>query len=250
MKVVNGEHAPVLAATGLSAGYGRVPFVRDITLQVAPGEVVALLGANGAGKTTILRALAGELLPLKGQVLWKGAPIALPLHRRARLGLRYVTEERSVFMTLSARDNLRLGGAPIKESLDLFPDLRTRLDVRAGLLSGGEQQMLTLARALAAKPDVLLLDELSLGLAPLIVKRLMTAVREAANGGMAVVLVEQHVHAALQIADRVYVIRRGAITISGTAAEMRERQFDLQNSYLSNTDDGSSPGLPRNSEPS
>ena len=143
--------------------------------------MVALLGANGAGKTTTLLTLAGELPPLQGQVAFDGIVTKAPLYKRARNGLTFVTEEKSVFMGLSTRDNLRVAGVDMDEALTLFPELERRLHVRGGLLSGGEQQMLTLARALARKPRVLLADELSMGLAPLVVKRLLEAVRAAAD---------------------------------------------------------------------
>ncbi len=145
----------------------------------------------------------------------------------------FVTEEKSVFMGLSARDNLRVADVATDAALALFPELERRLSVRAGLLSGGEQQMLTLARALARKPRILLADELSMGLAPLVVKRLLDAVRAAADEqGTAVLLVEQHVRKALKYADRVYVMRRGKIELSGTGAEMRQRTDEIEDQYL------------------
>ncbi|MGD9752833.1 MAG: ABC transporter ATP-binding protein [Acidimicrobiia bacterium] len=223
-----------MRTVGLAAGYGSQPVVHDVAIEVHPGEVVTLLGPNGAGKTTTLLALAGELAPLAGHVELDGAVTRTPLHRRARNGLTFVTEEKSVFMGLSTRDNLRVGGVAVADALALFPELGRRLDVRGGLLSGGEQQMLTLARALARKPRLLLADELSMGLAPLIVQRLLEAVRAAADErGTAVLLVEQHVRKALQYADRVYVMRRGRIELSGTAAEMANRIDEIEEQYLS-----------------
>ena len=228
--------APVLHARGVSAGYGRQPVVTDIDLEVHPGEVVALLGPNGAGKTTTLLALSGELPLLGGEVLLGGVPTRAPLHQRARNGLTYVTEEKSVFMGLTARDNLRVGDVEPADAVRLFPELEKLLGVRAGLLSGGEQQMLTLARALCRRPRVLLADELSMGLAPLVVRRLLDAVRAAAlEHGTGVLLVEQHVRKALECADRVYVMRRGRIELSGSGREMRERTAEIENQYLSST---------------
>lgn len=225
---------PAVRTVGLAAGYGAQPVVHDVEIEVHPGEVVTLLGPNGAGKTTTLLALAGELPPLAGHVELDGAPTRTPLHRRARNGLTFVTEEKSVFMGLSTRDNLRVGGVRVQDALALFPELERRLDVRGGLLSGGEQQMLTLARALARRPRLLLADELSMGLAPLIVQRLLEAVRAAADEqGTAVLLVEQHVRKALRYADRVYVMRRGRIELSGTAAEMATRIDEIEDQYLS-----------------
>jgi branched-chain amino acid transport system ATP-binding protein len=224
---------PAIEAIGISAGYGPQAVIHDIDLRVHPGEVVALLGANGAGKTTTLLALSGELPLLGGQVRLDGQGTKAPLHRRARQGLTFVTEEKSVFMGLSTRDNLRVAQVDVAEALALFPELERRIGVRGGLLSGGEQQMLSLARALSRHPHVLLADELSMGLAPLVVNRLLDAVRDAADTrGTAVLLVEQHVRKALQYADRVYVMRRGRIELAGTAAEMRDRLTEIEDRYL------------------
>lgn len=222
-----------IEACGLSAGYGPQPVVHDIDLVVHPGEVVALLGPNGAGKTTTLLALSGELPALAGEVRRDGRVTTAPLHQRARDGLMFVTEEKSTFMSLSTRDNLRVAGADVDEALALFPELGKRLDVRAGLLSGGEQQMLSLARALCRHPRVLLADELSMGLAPLVVRRLLQAVRDAADSrGTAILLVEQHVRQALRYADRAYVMRRGRIELSGRAEDLRARITEIEDSYL------------------
>ena len=224
----------MLEARAVTAGYGPQAVIHEIDIEVRAGEVVTLLGPNGAGKTTTLLALSGELPTQSGVVFMDGTATKAPLYKRARNGLTFVTEEKSVFKGLSTRDNLRVGGVEIDDALSLFPELERRLDIRGGLLSGGEQQMLSLARALSRKPRVLLADELSMGLAPLIVKRLLEAVREAADGqGTAVLLVEQHVRKALQYADRAYVMRRGRIELSGTAADMRERIGEIEEQYLS-----------------
>jgi branched-chain amino acid transport system ATP-binding protein len=221
-------------ARGLSAGYGPQAVIFEVDLTVRPGEVVALLGANGAGQTTTLLTLAGELPPLGGDVFFDGVGARGPLYRRARNGLTFVTEEKSVFMGLTTRDNLKVAQVDVDEALALFPELSKRLGVRGGLLSGGEQQMLTLARALARKPRVLLADEMSMGLAPMIVKRLLDAVRAAADQqNTAVLLVEQHVRKALRYADRAYVMRRGRIELSGTAAELGARIAEIEDQYLS-----------------
>jgi branched-chain amino acid transport system ATP-binding protein len=222
-----------LQAEGLSAGYGPQAVIHDIELAVHPGEVVGLLGANGAGKTTTLLTLAGELPPLAGRVLMNGAVTTAPLYRRARAGLTFVTEEKSVFMGLTARDNLRVADADLDSALTLFPELKKLLGVRAGLLSGGEQQMLTLARALSRQPRVLLADELSMGLAPLVVKRLLDAVvRAAKQMGTAVLLVEQHVRKALEHCDRAYVMHRGHIALSGSTAELLAQITEIEDHYL------------------
>ncbi|MCW2982723.1 MAG: putative high-affinity branched-chain amino acid transport protein superfamily, atp bind [Conexibacter sp.] len=230
--------APVMSAQGLTAGYGAMPVIRDVTLEVHPGEVVALLGANGAGKTTTLLALSGELPLMGGEVLMDGTKRGASLHRLARNGLSYVTEERSVFKGMSTLDNLRVAGVDPDRVMALFPELERRLHVRGGLLSGGEQQMLTLGRALARQPRVLLADELSMGLAPLVVTRLLAAVRQAADEqGTAVLLVEQHARKALRFSDRVYVMRRGRIEMSAAAAEASSRIFEIEESYLAGKDE-------------
>ncbi|WP_338178115.1 ATP-binding cassette domain-containing protein [Jatrophihabitans sp.] len=208
--------------------------MRDVSLEVRAGQVVALLGPNGAGKTTTLLAMAGDLTPLSGEVWWLGERSRAPLFKRARSGLRFITEERSVFMGLSAQENLEIGGGDIRIALELFPELVPLLPRAARLLSGGEQQMLTLARALSAQPRALIADELSLGLAPVIVKRLLAAVRRAADAGTAVLIVEQQTHAALEVADEAYVLRRGRIEMSGRGAELRERRSEIESLYLSN----------------
>ncbi|WP_433218330.1 ATP-binding cassette domain-containing protein [Dactylosporangium sp. CS-047395] len=214
------EDAPVLELRGLSAGYDDLAVVRDVDLKVMRGEIVALLGANGTGKSTTILTAAGELPPIGGEVRWRGAVTTAPLHVRARMGMSFVPEERSVLMGMSVRDNLLLGPGRIERALELFPELEPLLATRAGLLSGGEQQMLALARALAANPVALLLDELSLGLAPLVVDRLFAALRRAADDdGVAVLLVEQQARRAMAVADRWYLLRRGAVAAAGDAAD-------------------------------
>lgn len=222
----------VLEGRGLTVGYGPNPVIENLDIVVGAGEVVALLGVNGAGKTTTVRALAGELRPTSGEVWFRGAPTKEPLHRRAARGMRLITEERSVFMGLSVADNLRLGGQPRQRCVELFPELEPLMARRAGLLSGGEQQMLTLARAIAAQPVVLLADELSLGLAPLVVERLLAAVRHAADHGTGVLLVEQHVRDALEVADRAYVLNRGRVALEGPTSELMGRIEEIEETYL------------------
>lgn len=222
----------LLESKNVSVGYGSVPVIHDLNVLVRPGEVVALLGPNGAGKTSALLTLAGELPPAGGQVLMDGRPARSGLHRRAKAGLRLITEDRSVFMGLTVHDNLRLAHKTIEPSLEIFPELRSLLRRKVGLLSGGEQQMLTLARALTGDTRILLADELSLGLAPLIVARLLAAVRAAADGGMGVLLVEQQVRNALSVADHGYVLSRGRVVIEGTAAELKRRSEEIEASYL------------------
>lgn len=226
--------ARLIEASGLSAGYGRMAVVRDVDLHVDSGEVVALIGANGAGKTTTLLTLAGELSPIEGQVSFLGEPTSAPMHARCRNGLGYVTEERSVIMEMSVSDNLKLADVSPDAAFAYFPALERIMDRRAGLCSGGEQQMLSLARALGREPRILLADELSLGLAPIIVDSLLHAVREAATErGVGVLLVEQHVRQALAIADRVYVMQRGRIVLSGRTDEVSDQIEQVEAAYLS-----------------
>jgi len=223
----------LLEAIDLSAGYGSLAAVRNLSLHVGEGEIVALLGANGAGKTTTILTLCGELQPLGGEVRWLGEPASSPLYVRARQGLSLVTEEKSVFMGLSAAENLKLGQGDPTFALELFPELGPHMGRRCGLLSGGQQQMLTLARALACKPRVLLADELSLGLAPILVSRLLESVRRAVDTlGTGVLLVEQHVRQALQWADRIYVLQRGNCVLEDTAVSARARIEEIKRSYL------------------
>lgn len=221
-----------LEAVGLSAGYGGVPAIRDVDLRVEAGEMVALLGANGAGKTTTLLALAGAMKALSGQVSLLGRVDNRSLHRRAREGLALLPEQRCVFMGLTVRENLLLGRGDINRALALFPELERRLNVRAGLTSGGEQQMLSLARVLAAKPRVLLADELSLGLAPLIVRRLLESLRQAATQGTAILLVEQHPKIALRWTDRGYVMRRGKVELAGDSGHLLANPDQIASLYL------------------
>jgi ABC-type branched-subunit amino acid transport system ATPase component len=223
---------PLIEARGLSAGYGSLAAVSDLDLSLHAGEVIALLGANGAGKTTTILTLAGELAPLGGELRWRGAPTRASLARRARAGLGLVLEERSIFARLTVMENLNIGRGSIEDALELFPELVPHLKRRAGLLSGGQQQMLALGRALAARPKALLIDELSLGLAPVLVSRLLEAVRDAAASGVGVLLVEQHVPQALAVADRAYVLRRGRVVLDGTTAELRGRVDEIEQTYL------------------
>jgi branched-chain amino acid transport system ATP-binding protein len=224
----------LIEAQQLSAGYGKVAIVRDIDVRVDAGEVVALFGANGAGKTTTLLALAGELSPLGGAVRFLGEAATSPMHVRCRSGLGFVTEERSVIMNMSVADNLKLADVERTVACEYFPALEPIMKRRAGLCSGGEQQMLALARVLGRHPKVLLIDELSLGLAPIVVNNLLETVRAAAQErSIGVLLVEQHVRQALRIADRAYVMERGRIALSGTADEVLNQIDRVEDAYLS-----------------
>jgi branched-chain amino acid transport system ATP-binding protein len=234
---VDNVSGTLIEARGVSAGYGKMPVVRDVDLRVDVGEVVALIGANGAGKTTTLLTLAGDLTPLGGEVHFLGAPTRAPMHVRCRQGLGYVTEGRSVIMTMSVADNLKLADVDPAVACGFFPALEAIMDRRAGLCSGGEQQMLALARALGRAPAILLADELSLGLAPKIVTNLLGTVRRAADErGVGVLLVEQHVGQALEVADRVYLMGRGRILLTGTSDEVRRDLDKVEAAYLTRTE--------------
>jgi branched-chain amino acid transport system ATP-binding protein len=223
---------PLLAVRKLSAGYGAATIVRDADLDIAGGELVAVLGANGAGKTTLMRALSGLIRPIGGEVQFLGERIdALPGDRIARAGLILVPEGRQVFPELSVTDNLQLGAYArtsvaeaqmIESLLDRFPALKARRDQRAGLLSGGEQQMLAIARGLMARPQVLMLDEPSLGLAPKLLENLYDLIAQLREEGTTILLVDQIAVLALSVADRAYVLQSGAIAHSGSAREVAE----------------------------
>jgi ABC-type branched-subunit amino acid transport system ATPase component len=223
---------PALAARTISAGYGGGLAVRDLSLEVNSGEIALLSGANGAGKTTTLMVLAGLLTPTAGSVEMSGQAAPRGLSARARSGLGLVTEHRSIFMDLTVRQNLRLSRGGVSAAVDLFPELGVRLAVRAGLLSGGEQQMLALARILTSRPTVVLADELSQGLAPIVTKRLISALRQAADEGAAILLVEQQIQTAIHMVDRVYVLRRGSLEWSGDATEYRQSATEIEGLYL------------------
>jgi branched-chain amino acid transport system ATP-binding protein len=228
----------MLEIDGLDAGYDGAPVVRGLTISVAPGEVVALLGANGAGKTTTLRAISGIVHPMAGTITIDGQDTAsVSASAVARMGVAHVPEGRGIFYGLTVAEHFKLGARG--ENLDAsaayehFPALAELSDRRVGLLSGGEQQMLAVGRALVRRPKLLLLDELSLGLAPVIVERLLPVVREyATQEGCAVLLVEQHVGLALDVADRAYVLSHGRISLHRPAAELRGNHELLLASYL------------------
>ena len=225
---------PKLEVRALRAGYRSTEVVHGIDLHVNAGEIVALFGPNGAGKTTTLLTIMGMLPVLGGTVRWDGRQEALAPHKRAQAGVAAVIG-RSVLQRQTTLANLRLGRGEPERALELFPELRPLLRRRAGLLSGGEQQMLTMARALAAGPRVLLLDEVSAGLAPIIVTRLFDAARRAADNGVAVLLVEQQIRRALSVADRVYIIGHGTVTFSGSSDELSRRTDVVQQAYLAGT---------------
>jgi branched-chain amino acid transport system ATP-binding protein len=228
----------LLKIEGLTAGYDQAAVIRDLEVTVGPGEVVALLGANGAGKTTTLRVISGLVRPMNGRVSFAGEDLArVSPTKRSRLGIAHVPEGRGIFYGLTVAEHFRLGyrgERPDEQAAyAYFPklaELRTR---RVGLLSGGEQQMLAVARGLARRPRLLLLDELSLGLAPVIVEGLLPVVHQyALDSGCGVLLVEQHIHLALEIADRGYVLSHGEIVLHDRASVLNADRELLISSYL------------------
>jgi len=229
---------PLLAIEGLSAGYDQAPVIRGLDLTVGAGEVVGLLGANGAGKTTTLRVISGLLRPIRGRVRFGGLDLAgVSPTTRARRGIVHVPEGRGIFYGLTVAEHFRLGfrgERPDEQAAYAhFPKLEELRARRVGLLSGGEQQMLAIGRALARKPRLLLLDELSLGLAPVIVEALLPVVREhAQQSGCGVLLVEQHVQLALEVADRGYVLSHGEIVLHERVEALRADRQLLIASYL------------------
>ena len=229
---------PLVAVRALNAGYGGLPVVRELSLQVAPGEVVAMLGPNGAGKTTTLATIAGLLPPIGGEIHFAGQSVGgVAAYRLASRGISLVPEGRALFFSLTVREHLRLAagrrGIAHRELFDLFPELEKCIDRKAGVLSGGEQQMLAVGRGMISRPRLLLVDEMSLGLAPVIVERMLPVLRKIAlEYGTGVLFVEQHVALALEIADRAYVLNHGRVVLDGAAADLRARRELLRSSYL------------------
>ena len=227
----------MLEVAGLSAGYGRVQVLWDVDLSVGQQQVVALVGPNGAGKSTLLRALSGMIPIAAGQATFRGQKLGgRSIEQIVGLGIAHVPEGRRLFPGLSVRDNLRLGGwrinnRDISRVLELFPLLGDRLDQIAGSMSGGEQQMVAIARGLMGRPDLIMIDELSLGLAPVIVDEIIERLPEIAASGTSVLLVDQDVDAALSIAERAYVLETGHVAISGKASELLADQR-VRESYL------------------
>ena len=233
------EHAevlnPILEITDLTTGYNRVPVVRNLNLSVGRGEVVALFGPNGAGKTTTLLTVSGLVSPMSGSIMIDGTEcVGLAAHMIARQGVGHVPEDRAIVPSLTVRENLRLvrtsdTKSNLQRVLDYFPALSKLLDRRAGTLSGGEQQMLALGRALASAPKLLMVDEMSLGLAPVIVQKMLPIIRQIAKDtGAGILLVEQHVHLALDISDRVYVLSHGDLVLEGDSAALSRSREVLE----------------------
>jgi len=233
----------LLEVEGLELAYGEVPACRDISFHVEQGEIVTLIGANGAGKSTTLRGVAGAMAPRRGRILFAGEDVTqLPAHRRALAGIALVPEGRRVFAALTVRENLEMGGfkyrndkkkvqSLIERSLEMFPLLRERAAQPAGTLSGGEQQMLALSRALMSEPRLLCMDEPSLGLAPLVVQGIFHSIVAANAAGTSILLVEQNARYALETASRGYVLQTGSIMASGPCAVLKQDER-VKEAYL------------------
>jgi branched-chain amino acid transport system ATP-binding protein len=231
--------APVLRAADVHSGYSGVPVLRGFDILVAAGEIVALLGPNGSGKTTALLTLVGHVRLSRGSIEINGEDATgLPTHRVAQMGVGMVTDTRSLLPSLTVAETFSLLRRRVVEPFDLFPELAKLAKCRCGLLSGGEQQMVAVSRALAPAPRLLLIDELSEGLAPMMVSRLLTAIRGAADEhGVGVLLVEQHVKAALQVADRACVLNRGSVVVDASAASLLADRNRLEATYLGGIDE-------------
>ena len=233
----------LLKVQNLELAYAEAPAVRDLSFDVAEGEIVTLIGANGAGKTTSLRGVAGAMLPRRGQIVFSGQDITnLPAYRRVLAGIALVPEGRRVFPALTVRENLEMGGfkfradrgklrSQMERVMEMFPRLRERAGQAAGTLSGGEQQMLALSRALMSEPRLLCMDEPSLGLAPLVVQDIFRSIRAANAAGTSILLVEQNARYALETASRGYVLQTGAIIASGPCAVLKQDER-VKQAYL------------------
>lgn len=231
---------PLLLVHDLTVCYGLAQALHGISIEVGEREIIAVVGANGAGKTTLLRTISGLVRPVGGTINFAGCSISrMPVHAIVEAGIAHIPEGRGIFATLSVHDNLRLsaylGGKPDASLMallrDWFPVLFERADQPAGMLSGGEQQMLAIARAVLAKPKLVLIDELSLGLSPKVVSQLMPRLREMREKGASILLVDQNIHQALRVADRVYVLANGRIVFSGAPEQLRSDP-DLMARYL------------------
>ena len=232
----------MLTLAAIHAGYGTFPALRDISLDVTAGEAVGVIGPNGAGKTTLMRVISGLVPASAGDIAFEGRPLAgLPAHRIVALGIAHVPENRRLFPRLTVEDNLRIGAfipkarkqfaQALARVYDLFPRLAERRDQAAGTLSGGEQQMCAIGRALMSWPKLLLMDEPSAGLAPLVVEQVFDLVRRIRGEGLTVLIVEQNVRQVLDIVDRAYLIEAGHIRLAGSAAELKDHAL-IQQAYM------------------
>ena len=232
----------MLSLRDLHAGYGRITVLRGVNLDVPDGSVVALIGSNGSGKTTTLRTISGLITPSQGEITLDGQSlVGMNPDAIARAGVAHVPEGRGVFPELTVKENLELGaltlpaaavGAAIDEVLVHFPALHDRLGQRAGSLSGGEQQMLVIARGMVSRPRLLMIDEMSLGLAPIVLKRLFSVIPALNAGGTTILLVEQFLNLILPVLDYAYVLEKGQVALEGTRKEIAKKRTQLQASYI------------------
>ncbi|GII66877.1 branched-chain amino acid ABC transporter ATP-binding protein [Sphaerisporangium krabiense] len=233
---------PLLALDGVSINRGEVPIVHDVTLAVRPGTITVVLGANGAGKTTLMDGIAGLAQVTSGTIQLGQAPIGkLPTYKRAQAGLGYVEQARTVFRSLTVEQNLNVskaGDGDLGMAYGLFPELEKRRNLQAGHLSGGEQQMLVIGRALVSSPKLVMIDEMSLGLAPVIVRRLMNAVADLLQFGISVLLIEQFANLALDVGTHAYVLRKGRVVFDGPCTELRGDADRLHECYFGSVDAG------------
>jgi branched-chain amino acid transport system ATP-binding protein len=231
---------PLLEVKDLHVSYGAVQALKGLSISVNKGEIVTLLGSNGAGKSTLLRAIMSMVNVKRGEIVYEGQSIkSWATDRMVKNGISLVPEGRGILATLTVEENLELGGyhqpdprASFKEVFELFPICEQRLHQSAGTLSGGEQQMVAIGRALIARPRLLLLDEPSLGLAPRIIQNIFKLIEKIRESGVSILLIEQNVHMALKVADRGYVIQNGRVVMTGTAAELKANTEDTQAAYL------------------
>jgi len=230
----------MLEVTNLHSGYGKLPVLRGVSLRVEEGELVAIIGPNGAGKTTLLRTISGLIKPYSGKILFKGIDITnVPPHKRTRMGIAHVPEGRGIFPNLTVLENLKMGAyvnrhgfhERVKEIFKIFPALEERKNNLAKTLSGGESQMLAIARALISNPSLLMLDEPSLGLAPKVVEVVYKIIDKLHRKGLTIVLVEQNIELALSIADKAYVLENGRIVLEGKGKELLN-SIDVRKHYL------------------
>ena len=231
---------PMLKVTDLSVSYGHVEALRGVSIQVEQGQIVSIIGANGAGKSTLLRTISGLVKPLNGRVEFLGEPLPKKPNKIVAKGIVHVPEGRKTFSGLTIRDNLLVGGylfkgkeleKDLQDQYKLFPILEERKNQYAGTLSGGEQQMLAMGRAMMSEPKLLMLDEPSMGLAPILVEQIFDIIQELHKAGATILLVEQNAQMALQVANRAYVLETGKITLSGSGKELLESD-SIKKAYL------------------
>lgn len=233
---------PILEINDIDTFYGKIHALKGVSLVVNKGEIVSLIGSNGAGKTTTLKTISSLLKPAKGEILFKGKPISkLQAHEVAALGVAHVPEGRKIFPRMSVHENLEMGAfrfdnhqaiqKNIEYVFELFPRLRERNRQKGGTLSGGEQQMLAIGRALMSEPSILLMDEPSMGLAPLLVEHIFACIKQLNSEGMTILLVEQNAHKALKVAHRGYVLQTGSIVMEGTGQELLKNEM-VREAYL------------------